>query len=145
MKKSLYIVFILVAAFQADAQSIVGQWKSIDDNTGKPRSVVEVYQDGDLFYGKIVKLFRAEGEEQNPMCEECKGEKKGQPIIGMQIISDMKYDKRSNEYVKGEIMDPENGNTYDCKIWLDEDGNLKVRGYVAFFYRTQTWLPLAGG
>jgi len=36
-------------------------------------------------------------------------------------------------------MDPETGKVYDCKIWL-ENGQLKVRGYVAFFYRTQTWL-----
>jgi uncharacterized protein (DUF2147 family) len=35
-------------------------------------------------------------------------------------------------------MDPETGKVYDCKLWLEGDV-LKVRGYVAFFFRTQTW------
>ena len=38
------------------------------------------------------------------------------------------------------IMDPKKGTVYDCKLWI-EGGNLKVRGYVLFIYRTQTWLP----
>ncbi|RZV56230.1 MAG: DUF2147 domain-containing protein, partial [Flavobacteriaceae bacterium] len=37
----------------------------------------------------------------------------------------------------------EHGRTYNCKLWIEE-GVLKVRGYVAFFYRTQEWLPFKG-
>ena len=43
------------------------------------------------------------------------------------------------EWKDGTILDPENGSVYDCKLWV-EGGRLKVRGYVAFFYRTQTWV-----
>ena len=56
----------------------------------------------------------------------------------MQIISGLQYDEDDKLWSDGEILDPENGTTYDCKIWL-ENGQLQVRGYVAFFYRTQTW------
>ena len=56
----------------------------------------------------------------------------------MEIVRDMEPD--DDEWEDGSICDPKNGKVYDCKMWL-EDGNLKVRGYVAFFYRTQTWLP----
>ena len=56
----------------------------------------------------------------------------------MTIITDMEMD--GAEWEDGEILDPENGKVYDCKLWI-EDGKLKVRGYVAFFYRTQTWFP----
>lgn len=123
------------------AQSIVGKWKTIDDETGKPRSIVEIKEKGGKYYGTIIKLFREPGEETDPLCKECSGAKHNQKIVGMEIISDMKFDKDDQEYLGGEILDPENGNVYDCKLWIDENGNLKVRGYLMFLYRTQTWLP----
>lgn len=137
---SVSLIFISTTIF---SQSIVGQWKTIDDNTGKTRSIVEIYEKEGLYHGKIVKLFREPGEEADPVCDECEDYRKGQKIIGMEIISKMKYNKGDDEYKKGEIMDPENGNIYDCRIWI-ENGNLKVRGYLLFFYRTQTWLPNTG-
>jgi uncharacterized protein (DUF2147 family) len=61
----------------------------------------------------------------------------------MEIIQDMTFDRSSNEYVDGTILDPESGSEYQCKLWLSDEGTLKVRGYIAFFYRTQTWLPVS--
>ncbi|MEO9869597.1 DUF2147 domain-containing protein [Ekhidna sp.] len=139
MKVTVFISLVLVSS-GLFSQTIVGQWKTIDDETGKPRSIVKIYEQKGQFFGKIVKLFREPDEDQDPICEECEDERKGQKIIGMEIISEMKYNKGNDEYHKGEIMDPENGNIYDCKLWI-EDGDLKVRGYLLFFYRTQTWLP----
>lgn len=142
MKQLLFISALILSQITF-SQAIVGEWKTIDDNTGKTRSVVEIYEKDGLYYGKILKLFREPGEEQDPICDECEDYRKGKKIIGMEIISDMKYNKGDDEYRKGEIMDPENGNIYDCKMWI-EDGKLKVRGYLLFFYRTQTWLPYTG-
>ena len=136
--KIIMTLTLLLVSFFATAQPIVGKWKTIDDNTGKARSVVEIYEKDGEYFGKIVKLFREPGEDQNPTCDECKGKLKGQPIIGMEIITDMEKD--GDEYEDGQILDPENGKTYDCKMWI-EDGKLRVRGYLLFFYRTQTWLP----
>lgn len=144
MKKAVIFTLLILAVSIAFTQSIVGTWKTIDDETGKPRSVVEIYEDDGRFFGRIMKLFRDEGEDPDPICEECEDERKGERIIGMEIISDMKFDKKDNQYHKGEIMDPENGNIYDCKLWVDDEGKLKVRGYLLFFYRTQTWLPYSG-
>lgn len=139
------IVFTLLVAFAGtlNAQSIVGKWKTIDDSSGKPRSIVEIYEKEGKYFGKIVKLFREPGEDPDPICEECDDHRKGEKVIGMEIITEMKYDKGDDEYRKGEILDPENGNVYDCKLWIEE-GKLKVRGYLLFFYRTQTWLPYQG-
>ncbi|HRT54643.1 MAG TPA: DUF2147 domain-containing protein, partial [Flavobacteriales bacterium] len=64
-------------------------------------------------------------------------DRKDQPVLGMEIIRDMVKD--DDEWEDGTILDPENGKVYDCKLWL-EDGKLMVRGYVAFFYRTQEWV-----
>ena len=55
----------------------------------------------------------------------------------MEIIRDLVPDGEA--WNDGTILDPKNGSVYDCKLWL-EDGKLKVRGYVAFFFRTQTWV-----
>ncbi len=118
-------------------QSIIGTWKSIDDETGKEKSIVEIYiKDGKAF-GKITKLFLTPNEDQDPTCTECTDYRKGKKVIGMTIITNMVKD--GDEWEDGEIMDPNNGKIYDCKLWV-EDGKLKVRGYIAFFFRTQTWL-----
>lgn len=142
--KLLLSSFIAICSLTLTAQSITGSWKTIDDETGKPRSVVKIEERDGQYFGKIVKLFREPDEEQDPICEVCPGDRKDQKIIGMEIIRDMKYDASDQEYEDGEILDPESGDLYDCKLWIGDGGNLKVRGYVMFFYRTQTWLPYDG-
>lgn len=142
MKITISIITLFIS-LSLHSQTILGKWKTIDDETGKPRSIVEIYENGGKFYGKIIKLFREPDEDPDPVCDECEDDREGQKIIGMEIITDMKYNKGDNVYHKGEILDPENGNIYDCKLWVEED-KLKVRGYLLFFYRTQTWLPYEG-
>ncbi len=139
---TLLLIIIQFSASNTVAQSIEGKWKTIDDATGKAKSVVQIFESGGKYYGKIIQLFREPGEDQDPVCVECSGAKKDKKIIGMQIIEDMSKGNDGN-YVDGEILDPENGRTYGCKIWLEE-GKLKVRGYLLFLYRTQTWEPYDG-
>lgn len=141
--KYCLVVFLSVFGFSMglQAQSIVGKWKTIDDVSGKERSVVEIFQKGDKYFGKIIKFFPQPGDDPDPVCDECKGDKKGEKIVGLQIIEHM--EQKGDQYNDGEILDPENGKVYDCKLWV-QDGNLKVRGYLLFLYRTQTWLPYDG-
>ncbi len=139
---TLFLIIILFSASNALSQSIVGKWKTIDDATGEVKSVVQIFESGGKYYGKIIQLFRGPDEDQDPVCGECSGAKKDKKIIGMQIIEDMSKGDDGN-YVDGEILDPENGRTYGCKMWLEE-GKLKVRGYLLFLYRTQTWEPYDG-
>lgn len=137
MKSFVFTLMVLLPGL-ARSQSVTGQWVTIDDNSGRKRSVVEIYEKQGEYFGKIVKLFRESGEDPDPICDECEDYRKGEKIIGMNIITGMK--KNGSELSGGEILDPENGNVYKCKIW--RDGNeLKVRGYLYFLYRTQTWLP----
>ena len=143
MKKVIKIstVFLLLVFFSGTvfSQSIVGFWKTIDDETNEAKSVVEIYKgSNNKYYGKVDKLFRKEGEDPNPMCDECPGYKQGKPILGMIIITNM--EKNGNKYSGGKILDPSNGKEYKCKMWI-EDGKLQVRGYVGFnaLGRSQTW------
>ncbi len=137
---SAILLFCFTSLGLAQETSIIGKWKTIDDETNKPKSIVEIFVRDGKFYGKIVKLFREPGEDPNPKCESCDDDdpRKGQPIIGMEIIKDLVED--DGEYSDGTILDPgdDAGDVYTCKLWL-EDGKLMVRGYIAFFFRTQTW------
>lgn len=121
--------------------SPVGRWTTIDDETKKPKSIVEIFEKDGMLYGKIEKLFRPETEDQNPKCDKCSGDKKDQPIIGMQILNGLKKDS-DIKWSGGEILDPKNGKTYSCKIELIEEGKkLQLRGYIGFSLlgRTQVW------
>ncbi|MEL6918089.1 MAG: DUF2147 domain-containing protein [Bacteroidota bacterium] len=121
------------------SQSILGKWKTIDDRTDMPKAIVEIYEKEGLFYGKIDTIL--EKGRANATCIKCKGDKKDQPIVGMRIIDRLK--KVDNGEYKGKtLFDPEQAMTFRCKIWLNPKNpkELKVRGYLAFLYRTQTWL-----
>lgn len=140
MKKFALLIFTasLFISFSAvSAASIKGRWKTIDDETGKAKSIVNIWVYKGKAYGKIIRLFRGPGEEKNPKCTECKGRLNGKPIKGMTIMWGLKKD--GDEWEDGSILDPANGKVYDCKIWTEGSGKLKVRGYLGPFYRTQTW------
>ncbi len=137
MKKRLAIslfsgifFFAGTALFSADLSSAVGCYKTKDDKTGKIKSIVQIYKSGATLQGKIIRLT----ENPTAKCTECKGYRKNKPIQGMVILWGVKkLDTKS-----GTILDPASGKTYTLKIW--RAGNtLKVRGYIGFFYRTQTW------
>jgi uncharacterized protein (DUF2147 family) len=136
--KFLYFVLCVTAssAFANNNNAVIGQWQTIDDVTGKRKSIINIYDQDGKIYGKITRLFRYAGEDQDPICVKCKDERKNKKVMGMIVIKDLK--KRGNQWSGGTILDPKNGKTYRCKIWLDE-GKLKVRGYLGLFFRTQTW------
>lgn len=133
------IFFVCLSATATDTVTPVGFWKTIDDTTNEPRAIVEIKEvDGKLF-GIIVKTFPKDGDKA--ICTECSGDKKDKPIVGLEIISDLK--KIENEWAGGTILDPKNGKTYKAKMTLQQGGEkLQVRGFIGFSLlgRTQTWL-----
>ena len=133
----LFLLLIIVTPpALAQNSTITGQWLNIDDETGKPKAIVEIYEQAGKIYGKIVQLFRKPEQNPNPVCRKCTDYRKNQKVIGMIILE--KLEPKGKEWSGGKILDPANGKIYDCKIWL-EDGKLKVRGYLGLFFRTQTW------
>ena len=119
-------------------QSVTGTWKTIDDQSGKAKALVEIFTEGGKLYGKIREVLVKEVE--NPLCLKCDGRLTDQPIQGMTIIDGLEP-SGPNEWRGDELLNPEEGKWYRCRIWLDPENPdvLKVRGYLAFFYRTQTW------
>ena len=122
------------------AASPAGLWKSIDDKTGKPRSLIRISEDNGVFSG-VVEKGLLEGDTGERVCDKCTDERKDQKIIGMTIIKNIK--QKDGNYAGGEILDPDNGKVYKCKMKLDETGNkLEVRGFIGFSLlgRSQTWM-----
>ncbi len=123
-----------------DLNSPVGYWRTIDDATGKPRGVVKIEEVNGELIGHIVKVFPRPGEEENPVCVKCKGEMKGRRAIGMRVLWGMKKD--GDEWSGGQVMDPDNGETYKGYLKLQSFGRkLKLRGYIgiSLFGRSQIW------
>lgn len=139
MKSILSTILIIGALASTNAQDIVGKWKTIDDETGDAKSVVEIYTKGDRYHGKIIKLFREPDQNPDPICDECPKDdpRYKQKVIGMEIIKGLEKD--GAEYVGGTVLKPDEGKIYKCKIWLEGE-ELKIRGYWGWFYRTQTWV-----
>jgi uncharacterized protein (DUF2147 family) len=117
---------------------ITGRWTSFDDETLEAKSVVDIFEKGGKYHGKIIKLYRKSGEDPDPLCNECDPEdpRFNKKVIGMEILKDMI--KIGDEFSEGTILDPKNGKVYKCKIWI-ENSDLKLRGYWGPFFRTQTW------
>lgn len=131
------MVCFLSMSVVAQAQTVVGKWRTTDDATGKPKSIVEITNNNGKYTGKVIQLLDPERAKANPKCEKCSDDRKNTPIVGLEIIRDMKAD--GSEFSGGTILDPENGKIYTSKMWLEGADVLKVRGYVGFFFRTQTW------
>ena len=133
------VLLLVLAAHWSMAQSVLGKWQTVDDNSGEARSIVEIFESGGKVYGKIVKLFPRPAEDPDPVCDKCDPEdpRYNKKVIGMQIIRGLV--SNGSEHSGGDILDPENGKVYRAKIWR-EGKDLKVRGYWGPFFRTQTWL-----
>lgn len=110
-----------------------GDWTTIDDETGKARSVVRIYEHEGKLRGKVIELL----EDPNAKCDACEGRNKGRPILGMIIMWDMQRD--GDKWSGGKVFDPEKGKTYRAKLWLEGEDSLKLRGYAGPFFRTQVW------
>jgi len=118
-----------------------GRWLTIDDNDGKPRSLVIIEEKQGELNGRIAQIFPRPGDDVQNLCEECEGVRKNQPIVGMIFLWGLR--KQGDEYAGGQILDPDNGKIYRARLRLSPDGKqLQVRGYIgiSLFGRSQTWL-----
>ncbi|NDV63003.1 DUF2147 domain-containing protein [Puniceicoccales bacterium CK1056] len=145
MKLSRLVTFTLLCLLvhlSATAAGMTGIWKTIDDATGKTKSLVEIYRtpEGQL-EGRIIEILHSD-RGPNPLCDDCPGDRKGKPIKGMVILWDMDSASETKA-VGGRILDPKNGKVYKAKLSLRDDGKLEVRGFIGFSLlgRTQVWEP----
>ena len=117
-----------------------GVWRTIDDKTGDVSSEVRIADNAGVLSGRIEKLLRKDAK-QDDICDKCADDRKDKPVLGMEIIRGVKKTEGRDIWDGGKILDPDNGKEYTLRLTPIEGGKkLEVRGFIAFFFRTQTWI-----
>lgn len=142
INNQILICILLILTTSSYGQDILGKWKTIDDRNGVEKAVINIYEQDGAIFGKVVKILE-EGKE-NAKCVKCKGDRKDQEILGMTIIENLQVSDDEGFYKGKTLFDPQQAMTFRCKIWLNPENSneLFVRGYLAFIYRTQTWIKI---
>ncbi|KJD36854.1 signal peptide protein [Tamlana sedimentorum] len=135
--KYIYLLLIIALSISANGQTILGSWETYDDDTNEKKAVIEIYEMNNLYFAKIIKNIIG---DKDAVCDKCKEDKKGKPIVGLIIIENLK--KNGNKFDDGTILDPESGEIYSCHLEPINKDKLKVRGFLGFsvFGRTQYWI-----
>jgi uncharacterized protein (DUF2147 family) len=141
LKSPLLAIVLGLAAGSAFAQMTpVGVWQSIDDKTGEAKSQIRIAESNGALNGRIEKLLRKDAK-QDAVCDECTDDRKGKPLVGLEIIRGAKKVEGREVWEDGKILDPENGKTYALRLTpIDGGKKLEVRGSVFGIGRTQTWV-----
>ena len=130
------MIFMLAPLAVAFAQDVLGKWKLEDGS-----AIVEVYQEGEAYNGRIVWLQNPTEADGSPAVDENNPDAKlrSRQLIGLNMLSGLK--KNGGEYSGGSIYDPGNGKTYNCSMKVEGDvlhvrGSLDKRGLLG---RTMDW------
>ena len=131
------------AAFaRAATDTAAGLWHTIDDATGKVRSLIRINEHDGTYSGTVEQiLITLPDDDPQHRCVHCTGERKDRPIVGMTVLWGMQRD--GDSYTGGELLDPHNGKTYSAKMTLLDGGKkLDVRGFIGFSFigRSQIWV-----
>ncbi|MES2858934.1 MAG: DUF2147 domain-containing protein [Pseudomonadota bacterium] len=139
MRKIILAGLLATVAFSASAQnasSPLGKWKTLDDQTGKPMTVTEVYMaKNGTMAARIVENLGLPNT-----CTTCSGEYKNKPAVGMVTLWNLK-DKKG-VWSDGNGYKPSEDTKFKVKsVKLVDGGNkLEVTGCKSIFCRTATWV-----
>jgi uncharacterized protein (DUF2147 family) len=115
-----------------------------DDEGRKAQAVVRISEKEGRLVGHIVELLDPDADVQ-AKCEKCPADRKGKPLLGLQIISSVDPVPQGQVWKKGLILDPQEGREYRLELeWAPAAKEMKVRGYWGPFWRTQVWKRQAG-
>lgn len=138
--------FTLSARAQTPADKILGIYYVKDDQSSE-EAKVRIYKTTDGTYaGKMVWVKNPNFKDGTPKrdIKNPDPSKRNTPASQIQMLAGFKYDSAKKMWTDGTIYDPVHGKTYKCKMWLDGDKLLRIRGYVGIpaFGRTMTWTKI---
>ncbi len=140
-----FLLMIQFALFGNEFISPVGYWKTIDDQTGRIKSIVKITEENGELAGIVKEIFPELGNNQNPTCKNCKGINKNKEVRGITFL--WGFQKNGEKYEEGKILDPQTGKIYNCMLEVSGDGSLLyVRGFIKLFVkigRKQTWIRIS--
>lgn len=132
-----YLIFFSSSIF---AEDIAGFWKTIDDETHMPRSIVAIYEYQKKYYGRLIATYDDNGKIYDSIEKPIKRAPavKGNPYyVGLDFMWEL--EKHGKKFTNGVILDPEKGFEYSASAWIDDKGDLTLRGEMFFLGKNQTW------
>ena len=136
MKNVFILLVSLLMSFQLFSQSnadqIVGKYYVIKEDT-KSESRIQIYKTSEGKYeGKIIWLKQPNHPDGTPKYDDKNPNPELRKVKSDQIVllKNFTYDEKNNQWIGGEIYDPEEGKTYKCKLNFESSTKLKVRGYI---------------
>jgi len=134
MKTILLAVLLTINQFVQAQSEIIGTWLTQDKE-----SKVEMYEQNGKFFGKTIWLKNQNTENGSPRLDEKNPNAllKNRLLLNLVILTNFIY--KDKEWINGSLYDPYEGETYNCKMWLENSKTLKVRGYWGLLYETETW------
>lgn len=141
VKITAFLLLSLLLGIRAHAQSSPeGLWMSFDDDGKTPMALIRIVKANGMLNGRIEKVLDVQSQTET-VCSRCSGDRKNQPIVGLEIIRGVKPEPQNSQWSQGQILDPDDGAEYRLVMELRESGKqLKLRGYLGPFWRTQLWL-----
>jgi uncharacterized protein (DUF2147 family) len=127
MKKIMLATAIYAVCMTSIHAQVTGMWKITDENSKVEKSIVEIFEKDNKYHGRVISILPT---SKRTHCDQCEGDLKDKPLVGMVIISDLTKTENGGE--DGKILNPANGNTYSCYIQLVKPDRLKLRGYLGF-------------
>lgn len=139
------LLFVSMPALaQVTAASPVGLWQSIDDATGKPRAEIRITEIAGVLTGRIERSLLPTPLGVVLLCTLCPDERKDQPLLGLEIIRQMKPTSDAQTWDGGNILDPDKGKIFKARLQLQDGAKkLQVRGFIGPFFRNQTWIRIS--
>ncbi|MCH2023311.1 MAG: DUF2147 domain-containing protein [Saprospiraceae bacterium] len=129
----------LKAQVEFNGKGILGKWRIVDVKTDEDKTIMEIWEKNGNYFAKIVDIPGLTEEEKNStFCKKSTDKRKGQKLVGMEIISNLQ--KGKEKYSEGDILDLSKGKIFKCDIWLENEDRLKVRTHVPIIYKDEVWL-----
>lgn len=141
MIRAIAVAALGMSAFSAMAQMTpVGLWRTIDDKDGSAKSEIRIVENNGVVSGRIEKVMDPKAKSDE-LCVECKDDRKDQPMVGLELIRGLKKAEGKDVWEGGTIVEPSTGKVYKMTMTpIDGGKKIEMRGYIGFFYRTQTWI-----
>jgi uncharacterized protein (DUF2147 family) len=155
MKKIVYftLAFVFVSGFCFASDPAEGFWISVDEKTGKATAGWEIYIVGDKLFGRVLSVA---DHPQDVKAENCRdsyrdfpvpGKVNAMTVVGTPWIFGLARDRQPGSWSGGNIVDPDSGNMYRCRItFRPQDGRryqtdtLEMRGEIGLgIGRSQFW------
>lgn len=132
----LVFIFVSISTFAQNADAIVGKWLNKDKEAH-----IQISKKGNKYFGKLVWLKNPNDDSGKPKKDinNPKTDLKDRQLLGLEILQNFEYG--SGVWEGGTIYDPKSGKTYSCKMTLESENKLNVRGFigVSLLGRTDTW------